>query len=485
MTVRHVQALHRHEGVGCRLGGGARLMSGGRTLGSDGRTKYRAGFIHCAVEVTRYLAGLSGVPHDLHHRLISHLNTVTSSLTCVPGVGQLPGASVVVGGGVVTVAPPAASSPDVSGVTSTTDASRNVTQTLGAPSAPLCRSSPPPLFSGSAAVPAVTTSLASGTSVAFVPARLVPQQTTQVLASSSALPQFPQPPTATQSTLPAITKPHTPPDLIITNSESGLVPMNYQLPKNVIVTLPRTDTSSHEAASNVNSATIFAPQTFPLASSTLTPLTDNMTSPTSTTHHAQKNVSDACTQAVTSVKQNHVTASTVSIGDPHLCEPVTLCSESPDRVSSSRAVPLGFQVSVRLSSATSPPLLSAPLWSSPTIVRPTPTLPAVSQQPSSSVPPLLSPPTAPSSSFSPSSSSCPSSPPSGSGTLANQALPQHAPALVAPSSKEPLDLATDRAKKSVPRAHLKVLSAFPWSRPAPYPLPQRLPPGPSNPWRPW
>lgn len=68
MTVRHVQALHRHEGTGPRT-----------SAGTDSTAKYRAGFTQCASEVSRFLAGVNGLPADLHTRVMSHLSTSTSS----------------------------------------------------------------------------------------------------------------------------------------------------------------------------------------------------------------------------------------------------------------------------------------------------------------------------------------------------------------------------------------------------------------------
>nr|XP_053654174.1 transcription factor HES-4-like [Cherax quadricarinatus] len=101
MTVRYVQALHQEGG---RSVGGGRLMGGVRPIGGDEKAKYRAGFVQCAVEVRRYLAGISGVPEDLHSKVISHLNSVSSGVTGGQGVPGCP--SLMVGGGVVTVAPP-------------------------------------------------------------------------------------------------------------------------------------------------------------------------------------------------------------------------------------------------------------------------------------------------------------------------------------------------------------------------------------------
>ncbi|XP_064078800.1 uncharacterized protein DDB_G0271670-like [Macrobrachium nipponense] len=78
MTVRHVQALHRHESANGRMTG---LIVGrnGRPIGPDERAKYRAGFNQCAVEVTRYLNGVAGVPRDLHSKIIAHLNSISSA----------------------------------------------------------------------------------------------------------------------------------------------------------------------------------------------------------------------------------------------------------------------------------------------------------------------------------------------------------------------------------------------------------------------
>ncbi|KAK8397579.1 hypothetical protein O3P69_004387 [Scylla paramamosain] len=66
MTVRHVQALHRHE------------AATGRSLNTDSTAKYRAGFTQCAAEVSKFLAGVSGLPADLHTRILSHLSSYNS-----------------------------------------------------------------------------------------------------------------------------------------------------------------------------------------------------------------------------------------------------------------------------------------------------------------------------------------------------------------------------------------------------------------------
>ncbi|XP_066981966.1 uncharacterized protein [Macrobrachium rosenbergii] len=78
MTVRHVQALHRHESANGRMTG---FIGGrnGRSMGADERAKYRAGFNQCAVEVTRYLSGMAGVPRDLHSKIVAHLNSISST----------------------------------------------------------------------------------------------------------------------------------------------------------------------------------------------------------------------------------------------------------------------------------------------------------------------------------------------------------------------------------------------------------------------
>ncbi|XP_050713037.1 transcription factor HES-4-like [Eriocheir sinensis] len=63
MTVRHVQALHRHE------------AATGRSLNTDATAKYRAGFTQCAAEVSKFLAGVGGLPSDLHTRILAHLSS--------------------------------------------------------------------------------------------------------------------------------------------------------------------------------------------------------------------------------------------------------------------------------------------------------------------------------------------------------------------------------------------------------------------------
>lgn len=66
MTVRHVQTLHRHE------------AATGRSLNTDSTAKYRAGFTQCAAEVSKFLAGVSGLPADLHTRILAHLSSYNS-----------------------------------------------------------------------------------------------------------------------------------------------------------------------------------------------------------------------------------------------------------------------------------------------------------------------------------------------------------------------------------------------------------------------
>ncbi|XP_076049275.1 uncharacterized protein LOC143029949 [Oratosquilla oratoria] len=72
MTVRHVQSLHHHDP--------SRSSSSNENAG-----KYRAGFSQCAAEVTRFLAGVKGMPHDVHVRLLQHIQAVASQSTRAPG----------------------------------------------------------------------------------------------------------------------------------------------------------------------------------------------------------------------------------------------------------------------------------------------------------------------------------------------------------------------------------------------------------------
>ncbi|KAK4292458.1 hypothetical protein Pmani_034779 [Petrolisthes manimaculis] len=70
MTVRHIQMLHRQESK----------ANGGRN-GRGEESKYRAGFSHCASEVTRYLGDYGEVPRDLLAKLTAHLDAMSTSLT--------------------------------------------------------------------------------------------------------------------------------------------------------------------------------------------------------------------------------------------------------------------------------------------------------------------------------------------------------------------------------------------------------------------
>ncbi|XP_068218123.1 protein hairy-like [Palaemon carinicauda] len=71
MTVRHLQMLHRQQSAA------GHMMGNGQFVGED-ISKYKAGFTQCAAEVTRYLATMNDIPHDLHTKVLSHLNSLTS-----------------------------------------------------------------------------------------------------------------------------------------------------------------------------------------------------------------------------------------------------------------------------------------------------------------------------------------------------------------------------------------------------------------------
>ncbi|KAK7074331.1 hypothetical protein SK128_003554 [Halocaridina rubra] len=73
MTVKHLQMLHKQEAVAGRMMGGSRFVNG------DDLSKYRAGFAHCAAEVTKFLASLNNIPSDLHSKVLSHLNSLVTS----------------------------------------------------------------------------------------------------------------------------------------------------------------------------------------------------------------------------------------------------------------------------------------------------------------------------------------------------------------------------------------------------------------------
>ncbi|XP_066975245.1 protein hairy-like [Macrobrachium rosenbergii] len=73
MTVRHLQMLHRQQSAaGC-------MMGNGQFIGED-ISKYRAGFTQCAAEVTKYLATMNDIPHDLHTKVLTHLNSLATSV---------------------------------------------------------------------------------------------------------------------------------------------------------------------------------------------------------------------------------------------------------------------------------------------------------------------------------------------------------------------------------------------------------------------
>nr|ABN05298.1 splhairy [Panulirus argus] len=68
MTVRHVQALHRHESA----------LS--RQPPVDAAAKFRAGFAHCAAEVGRFLEGDTSVSAGQRSRILLHLADAMASL---------------------------------------------------------------------------------------------------------------------------------------------------------------------------------------------------------------------------------------------------------------------------------------------------------------------------------------------------------------------------------------------------------------------
>nr|XP_027224639.1 endochitinase A-like [Penaeus vannamei] len=200
MTVRHVQALHRHDLVGVR----------GRVAGGDEKGKYRAGFTQCAVEVTRYLANMGGsVPHDLQAKVIAHLNSVTKSLmgqaSGVPaGSGLASGSSsVVVGGGVVTLTPSApppstasSSAPLAPPLVVTTVADSSTTLAGLSERCPASSGEIPARRLGESTVMDATPSqgpVTVGAGVTLVPARLASGQVALVLPPGTTLPPYDAP----------------------------------------------------------------------------------------------------------------------------------------------------------------------------------------------------------------------------------------------------------------------------------------------------
>ena len=88
LTVRHLHKLRERQALG--------LSPSPSSPGSPNNTqdKFRAGFTHCAAEVSRYLATSTGLDVTVGQRLLSHLGRCVHQLETFPASGAaIPSAS--------------------------------------------------------------------------------------------------------------------------------------------------------------------------------------------------------------------------------------------------------------------------------------------------------------------------------------------------------------------------------------------------------
>ncbi len=86
LTVRHLHKLRERQALG--------LSPSPATSPSSTQDKFRAGFTHCAAEVSRYLATSTGLDVTVGQRLLSHLGRCVHTLEAFPASGAaIPSAS--------------------------------------------------------------------------------------------------------------------------------------------------------------------------------------------------------------------------------------------------------------------------------------------------------------------------------------------------------------------------------------------------------
>lgn len=71
LTVRHLHKLRERQALG---------LSSSPSSSSSSSDKFRAGFTHCAAEVSRYLATSTGLDVTVGQKLLSHLGCVVNRL---------------------------------------------------------------------------------------------------------------------------------------------------------------------------------------------------------------------------------------------------------------------------------------------------------------------------------------------------------------------------------------------------------------------
>lgn len=87
LTVRHLHKLRERQALG--------LGSSPASSPASTQDKFRAGFTHCAAEVSRYLATSTGLDVSVGQHLLSHLGRCVHQLEAFPasGIAAIPSAS--------------------------------------------------------------------------------------------------------------------------------------------------------------------------------------------------------------------------------------------------------------------------------------------------------------------------------------------------------------------------------------------------------
>ena len=90
LTVRHLHKLRERQALGLSPS----PSSPGSPNNTNTQDKFRAGFTHCAAEVSRYLATSTGLDVTVGQRLLSHLGRCVHQLETFPASGAaIPSAS--------------------------------------------------------------------------------------------------------------------------------------------------------------------------------------------------------------------------------------------------------------------------------------------------------------------------------------------------------------------------------------------------------
>jgi hairy-and-enhancer-of-split protein len=91
LTVRHLHKLRERQALGLSP---SPSSPGSPNSNNNSQDKFRAGFTHCAAEVSRYLATSTGLDVTVGQRLLSHLGRCVHQLETFPASGAaIPSAS--------------------------------------------------------------------------------------------------------------------------------------------------------------------------------------------------------------------------------------------------------------------------------------------------------------------------------------------------------------------------------------------------------